>query len=56
MAYINLMYRERADLECDDPGARARDLKAADDWVDKTLATKKKKAERQAALTAPNPQ
>lgn len=56
MAYINLMYRERADLECDDPGARRRDLKTADDWVDKTMATKKKKAERQAALTAPIPQ
>jgi tetratricopeptide (TPR) repeat protein len=46
MAYLNLMYRERADLECDDPAARAADLKTADDWVDKTLATKKAKAER----------
>jgi hypothetical protein len=56
MAYINLLYRERADLEYDDPGARARDLKTADDWVDKTLATKKMKAERQAAAMAPSPQ
>ena len=46
MAYLNLMYRERADLECDDPAARAADLKTADDWVDKTLATKKAKAEK----------
>lgn len=46
MAYLNLMYRERADLECDDLPARQRDLKAADDWVDKTLLTKKKKAEQ----------
>ncbi len=46
MAYMNLMYRERADLECEDPEARSRDLKAADDWVDKSLATKKAKAER----------
>lgn len=46
MAYMNLMYRERADLECDDSAARARDLKTADDWVDKTLAVKKAKAER----------
>jgi tetratricopeptide (TPR) repeat protein len=47
MAYMNLMYREKADLECDDPAARAKDLKTADDWVDKTLAIKKARAERQ---------
>lgn len=46
MAYLNLMYRERADLECDNPDARAKDLKNADDWVDKTMATKKAKAEK----------
>jgi tetratricopeptide (TPR) repeat protein len=47
MAYMNLMYRERADVECEDPAARAADLKTADDWVDKTMATKKAKAEKQ---------
>jgi tetratricopeptide (TPR) repeat protein len=47
MAYMNLVYRERADLSCDDPAARAADLKTADDWVDKTMATKKAKAEKQ---------
>jgi hypothetical protein len=47
MAYMNLMYRERADLECDDAGARTADLKSADDWVDKTMATKKAKAAKQ---------
>jgi len=47
MAYMNLMYRERADVQCDDPAARAADLKAADDWVDRTLAVKKAKAEKQ---------
>jgi len=46
MAYLNLMYRERADLECDNPDARKADLKTADDWVDKTIATKKVKAEK----------
>ena len=46
MAYMNLMYRERADLDCDDPDARKTDLKSADDWVDKTMATKKAKAEK----------
>ncbi|HMK21325.1 MAG TPA: tetratricopeptide repeat protein [Terriglobales bacterium] len=47
MAYMNLMYRERADVQCDDPSARAADLKTADEWVDKTLAVKKAKAEKQ---------
>ena len=46
MAYLNLLYRERADLECDNPDARKADLKTADDWVDKTMATKKEKAEK----------
>ena len=47
--YMNLMYREKADVECDDLAARAEDLKTADGWVDKTLATKKAKAEKQPA-------
>ena len=47
MAYMNLLYRERADVQCDDPAARAADLKTADEWVDKTMATKKAKAEKQ---------
>jgi len=46
MAYLNLLYRERADLECDNPDARNKDLKTAEDWVDKTMATKKAKAEK----------
>jgi tetratricopeptide (TPR) repeat protein len=47
MAYLNLMYREKADVECDDPAARQEDLKTADHWVDQTLSTKKAKAEKQ---------
>lgn len=49
MAYMNLMYREKADVECDNLDQRAEDLKTADMWVDKTLATKKAKAEKQPA-------
>jgi tetratricopeptide (TPR) repeat protein len=49
MAYMNLMYREKADVECDDLPGRAEDLKTADSWVDKTLAVKKARAEKQAA-------
>jgi tetratricopeptide (TPR) repeat protein len=47
MAYLNLLYREKADRECDMPDQRAADLKTADDWVDKTMAAKKAKAEKQ---------
>lgn len=48
MAYMNLMYRERADIECEDPAAREEDLKTADHWVDETLRAKKTKAEKAA--------
>jgi tetratricopeptide (TPR) repeat protein len=47
MAYLNLLYRERADRECDQPEQRASDLKTADEWVDKTMAAKKAKAQKQ---------
>jgi len=46
MAYLNLLYRQRAEYECDNADARKTDLKTADDWVDKTMATKKAKAEK----------
>ncbi len=46
MAYMNLLYREKADLMCDNPQERAELLKTADEWVDKTMATKKQKAEK----------
>ena len=47
MAYLNLLYRERADLQCGDDAARDADLKSADEWVEKTMATKRAKAEKQ---------
>jgi tetratricopeptide (TPR) repeat protein len=50
MAYMNLMYRERADIQCGDSKAEAADLKNADDWVDMTLAIKKRKAEQDIRL------
>jgi len=40
MAYLNLMYRQKAELESD-PAARQADLKQAEDWVNKAVATKK---------------
>ena len=52
MAYMNLMYREKADVECDDLAGRADDLKTADHWVDETLRVKKAKAEKAAQSQA----
>jgi tetratricopeptide (TPR) repeat protein len=49
MAYMNLMYRERADVECDDEAARAADLKTADQWVDKAMQAKQARAAKAAA-------
>lgn len=46
MAYINLLYRQRAEYECDNPAAYEADIKTANEWVDKTIATKKMKAEK----------
>jgi len=45
MAYMNLLIRYRADL-LDTPAAYKEQVEVANDWVQKTLATKKKKAER----------
>lgn len=40
MAYLNLMYRQKADLEKDAKDRQA-DLKMAEDWVNKAVAVKK---------------
>jgi len=45
MAYINLLFRERADL-ADSSEAYKQDTDTADNWVEKTLETKKIKASR----------
>src|SRR5512140_3338488 len=45
MAYANLIYRERADLECNDSALRENDLKTADSRVDRTMMVKKRKQE-----------
>ena len=47
MAYENLLIRERADLT-DTKEEYAQQTKIADDWVQKALATKKRKAEQKA--------
>jgi tetratricopeptide (TPR) repeat protein len=40
MSYLNLMYRQKADLE-PDASAREADLKEAEDWTNKALALRK---------------
>lgn len=47
MAYLNLLVRERADLADSKEGYK-KDVEEADSWVQKTLETKKIKAERSA--------
>ena len=54
MAYMNLLYRESADLRCDDQAAREADLTQADKWVDQTLAVKKARAEKTQSAIMPN--
>jgi tetratricopeptide (TPR) repeat protein len=55
MAYMNLMFREKADVECDDLPLQAQDLNTADEWVDKTLAVKKAKAQKAQKNNVPAP-
>ena len=51
MAYVNLLYRERADL-AETPDEYKKDSETADGWVQKSLDTKKKNGARQAAAGA----
>ncbi len=41
MAYINLTYRRKADIECGDEDARKADIAQADQWVQKAMAARK---------------
>lgn len=43
MAYLNLLYRERADL-ADDQNAYKQDIEMADNWLQRALDTRKAKA------------
>jgi len=50
MAYMNLLIRERADLD-ESPEDYKKDVETADGWVQKALDTKKMKAAKEAAKT-----
>jgi len=44
MAYMNLMYREQANIQSGDPRAYAANIRKADKWVDLTMAAKRSRA------------
>ncbi|HEY0760183.1 MAG TPA: tetratricopeptide repeat protein [Acidisarcina sp.] len=48
MAYINLLYRRKADLECGNDPARKSDLAQADSWLAKAMGTRKANDEKKA--------
>ena len=52
MAYLNLLYRERGDL-ADSTQQAQSDVAIADEWLQKTLTTRKNKAEARGPLTPP---
>lgn len=53
MAYMNLLYRRKAvDMTCDDAQERANLVKTANEWSDKAMAARKKKADEAAKKTA----
>jgi len=52
MAYMNLLYRRKAnDMTCEDAEARANYIKQANDWSDRAMAARKKKADEAAKKT-----
>jgi tetratricopeptide (TPR) repeat protein len=49
MAYLSLLYRLRADVDCGNKEAHAADLKKTQEWADMAMAVTKKKADAAAA-------
>jgi tetratricopeptide (TPR) repeat protein len=46
MAYTNLLFRLRADLECGDAAAHKADIAKANQWADEAMAARKRRAEK----------
>ena len=44
MVYLNLLFRERADLQCGDAPAHAADIEKANQWAVEAMTVRKKKA------------
>ena len=49
MAYLNLLNRRKADLECGNEAARKADVQAAIDWNTKAMGARKANEEKKAA-------
>ena len=52
MAYLNLMYRRQADLECGNDASRKADLAEANSWREKAMGTRKANEEKKAAASS----
>jgi hypothetical protein len=46
MAYLQLMYRRKADLECGNEEGRKVDMAQVDQWREKAMATRKANEEK----------
>jgi len=53
MAYINLVYRRKADLDYDNPALRDQDIDQAKEWNRKAMLTRKENEEKKSAAPAP---
>jgi tetratricopeptide (TPR) repeat protein len=53
MAYINLAYRRKAEIECDNDDARKADIQQAQDWIQKALGARKANVEKANQATKP---
>jgi len=51
MSYMNLMYRQKANLECGNEQARKEDIDQALDWSHKSMGTRKANEEKKNAQT-----
>ncbi len=51
MVYVNLLYRRKADIDCNDPKARAADLKAAEHWADLAMSARQGKTKPKTSPT-----
>jgi tetratricopeptide (TPR) repeat protein len=45
MVYLNLLFRERAEIECNDEAERSNDESQAEEWVNRAMAARKQKLE-----------
>jgi tetratricopeptide (TPR) repeat protein len=52
MTYMNLLYLRKADMACGDPEAAAQFKKMSDEYTNKAMAARKKKAEEAAKKTS----